>query len=92
MRKERDPINLLTAYALDGNLVTEDELKVELLLCCVSGSDQAEEEGRHAGHFVEWLFSSWRLLPIKHLFWCIEKCVCRDGIPFLEVPLLEVPL
>lgn len=41
VRKERDPINLLTAYALDGNLVTEDELKVRgcdtvwpsLLLC-----------------------------------------------------------
>lgn len=29
VRKERDPINLLTAYALEGNLVTEDELKVE---------------------------------------------------------------
>ena len=28
VRKERDPINLLTAYALEGNLVTEDELKV----------------------------------------------------------------
>ena len=28
MRKDRDPINLLSAYALDGNLVTEEELKV----------------------------------------------------------------
>lgn len=31
VRKERDPINLITAYALEGNLVTEDELKVTLV-------------------------------------------------------------
>ena len=31
IRKERDPINELTSYALEGNLVTEDDLKVE---CC----------------------------------------------------------
>lgn len=29
VRKERDPLNLLTAYALKGNLVTEDEFKVK---------------------------------------------------------------
>lgn len=28
VRKEKDPINLLIAYALDGNLATEDEFKV----------------------------------------------------------------
>lgn len=31
VRKDRDPINLLAAYALDGNLVTEEELKVCVL-------------------------------------------------------------
>lgn len=31
VRKDRDPINVLTEYALSGNLVTEDELKVRLL-------------------------------------------------------------
>ena len=30
VRKERDPITLLTAYALNGNLVTEEELKVSI--------------------------------------------------------------
>ena len=28
VRKERDPINLLTDYALEGNLATEEEFKV----------------------------------------------------------------
>lgn len=28
VRKTRDPISLIAAYALDGNLVTDDELKV----------------------------------------------------------------
>ncbi len=30
VRKERDPLNLLTAYALNGNLATEDEFKVNI--------------------------------------------------------------
>lgn len=28
VRKEKDPINLLTAYALSGNLATEEDFKV----------------------------------------------------------------
>lgn len=31
VREKRDPIKLLTGYALDGNLVQEEELKVMLL-------------------------------------------------------------
>ena len=31
VRKERDPINLLTAYALNGNLATEEEFRVTVV-------------------------------------------------------------